>query len=206
MILTHTSMKKIMNLAFLLLSLPVFLFSQNISIGGGLVLGSGFSYKTDALSGSSGDSYESSNFGVFVNSGYEFGRTPVKINLSYLYTLPSRYDGSIADVDYRHTINSGMADLNVNYSVLEGGLADIYGIGGLNLHFVGYKYSENYTDNDTGEEETFVTKQSDNSIGLNIGAGAFSRIGENISLFAEAKYIISYYGQFVLSVGIVFDI
>ncbi len=197
-------MKRLMILTIILLSLKISLFAQDISVGGGMAFGSGFSYQSDPLNGTTADSYNSGNIGLFAMGRYKLG-SPVTIALSCLYTIPARYKGSIADVDYSHTISSVIADMNVNYIILEGGMADIYGIGGVNLHFVGYKYSEEYMDVNSGEEVIFKTRQSDNFIGLNIGAGATSGIGEHISILAEAKYVISYYGQFVLSIGVAFD-
>ena len=203
--LNITGMKKILTLSLLLILLPCSLFPQAITVGGGVDFGTGFTYRTDAVSGSAANNYDSGNLGFFVRGGYKL-ESSAEISLSCLYALPASYEGSIADVGYSHTVSSVMADLNVNYTVLEGGMADIYGVGGINLHFVGYKYSENYIDTNSGEEITFKTKQSDNTIGLNIGAGTVFDVGERMSLFAEAKYIISYYGQFIFSVGMRFDI
>ena len=198
-------MRKILILVISILPLTNTIFSQNIEVGGGGFYGTGFNYRTDSFSGSGADNYESGNIGFFIKGGY--GLAPqTKIVLTCLYTLPKSTEGSIADVDYRHTVGSGMADLDLNYAIFGGGSLNLYGIGGLNLHFVGYQYREDYIDNDSGEEVTFKTKQSDNTMGLNIGVGALTKIGENISMFAETKYIISYYGQFLFSVGFNFDI
>jgi hypothetical protein len=198
-------MRNILILVSSILLLSNTIFSQNIEVGGGGVYGTGFNYRTDSFSGSGADNYESGNIGFFIKGGYGL-TSQAKIGLTCLYNLPKSTEGSIADVDYRHTVGSGLADLDLNYSIFWGGFFNLYGVGGLNLHFVGYQYREDYIDNDTGEEITFKTRQSDNTIGLNIGVGAVTLIGENISMFAETKYIISYYGQFLLSVGLMFGI
>ncbi len=198
-------MRKILIPVFLTLLQASTIFSQNIEVGGGGVYGTGFNYRTDSFSGSGANSYESGNIGFFVKGGYNLS-SRAAIGLTCLYTLPKNIEGSVVDVDYRHTVASGMANLDLNYSIFGSDFLSLYGIGGLNLHFVGYRYREDYIDKDSGEEVIFKTRQSDNTIGLNIGAGAVKTIGENVSMFAETKYIISNYGQLVISVGLMFSI
>ena len=198
-------MRKILIPVILTFLLTNTIFSRDIEVGGGGVYGTGFKYRTDSFSGSGENGYESGNIGFFVKGGYNLS-SRAAIGLTCLYTLPKNVEGSVADVDYRYTVGSGMANLDLNHSISGGDFLSLYGIGGLNLHFVGYRYREDRIDKDSGEEVIFKTRQSDNTIGLNIGAGAITTIGEKISMFAETKYIISNYGQFVISVGLMFGI
>jgi hypothetical protein len=47
---------------------------------------------------------------------------------------------------------------------------------------------------------------SDNALGLNLGAGTYMKMTEQLDLSLEAKYIVSKYDQFMLNVGILLNL
>ena len=49
-------------------------------------------------------------------------------------------------------------------------------------------------------------KESDNALGLNLGAGSCMKLTDQFDLYLEAKYIVSKYGQFILNAGILINI
>ena len=195
-------MRKILIPVFLTLLQASTIFSQNIEVGGGGVYGTGFNYRTDSFSGSGANSYESGNIGFFVKGGYNLS-SRAAIGLTCLYTLPKNIEGSVVDVDYRHTVASGMANLDLNYSIFGSDFLSLYGIGGFNLHFVGYRYREDYIDKDTGER-LFKTRQSITNWSKYWCGCFYNR--ENISMFAETKYIIRLWAACNIQVGLMFGI
>jgi hypothetical protein len=52
--------------------------------------------------------------------------------------------------------------------------------------------------------ETF--KENDNAFGLNLGAGTYFKISDKFDIFAEAKYIVSKYSQFMINAGVFINV
>ena len=82
-------------------------------------------------------------------------------------------------------------DLNVNYHVLTGEVASLYGLGGVTYTKIRIRDQNLLTDQ----------LESDGNIGLNAGLGTLFRIN-NILPFAEAKYTLGGYSQLTVFVGV----
>lgn len=92
-----------------------------------------------------------------------------------------------------------MIDVNGHYVFNSLDRFEFYGLAGFDILFAWKKTADTYES----------MKEQDNALGLNVGAGAYMKITEQISLFTEAKYIIygkdrlffSSYDQFMITAG-----
>lgn len=198
-------MRRLFFIVALAISVSQGLYGQTIQLGGGVHLGTGFKYKLNSDNPAEGDSFDAGKMGVFTTGRYDLG-SPFKLSFTLNYCIPEYVDGVLSDVEYRHSVSSISTDFNLLYTFYQTGSLQFYGIGGMVLQFVGYKYRERYTPVDSEEVVTFIDKQVDNTIGLNIGVGSNLRIAEKSSLFLEAKYLVSPFKQFVLNGGILFPL
>jgi hypothetical protein len=53
---------------------------------------------------------------------------------------------------------------------------------------------------------TEVFPENDNALGLNLGVGSYMKITEQFDIYAEVKYILSKYDQFMLNAGVLINI
>lgn len=150
--------------------------SENLSIGGLLAYGT-----------------EIENLGIGVNA--EFGITEnLRISPSFIYYLPT--DHGIIKTNW-FELNA-----NANYYFVQDDKFDFFGLGGLNYSSVNVKYN--------GPDIGGLSKSiggSDGRFGLNLGAGANLHLSnDNITPFAELKYVIIDGGQLVIAAGVRFKI
>ncbi|MBA5630402.1 outer membrane protein [Moheibacter lacus] len=131
---------------------------------------------------------EIESFGVGVNAEF-----PVMKNLtvspSFVFYLPK-------DDDFIKT-NVFEFNANANYYFLTTDALGVYGLAGVN-------YSHVKTDIDFGILGDGST--SEGKVGLNIGAGTNFNLGGRILPFAEVKYILSDFDQFVIAAGVKFNL
>mgnify|MGYP002626343945 CR=1 FL=1 len=125
------------------------------------------------------------NLALQVRSGYQFNS-----NLTAMIDANFYMEG---DKNFRaRTLN-----FNLQYHFLHQENVSIYGLGGLNLTHVADVY---HTD--------FGMKIVDpvNGTAFNLGAGGRYAFNENIDGFFEAKYIIGDFDQFVVGIGVVYNL
>ena len=67
---------------------------------------------------------------------------------------------------------------------------------GLNITFDKIKFYEDYI------EGTSTWSDKCKLFGLNIGAGTYMKMTEQLDIYGEVKYIISKYDQFMVNVGV----
>ena len=79
---------------------------------------------------------------------------------------------------------------HVHYKVFQEDPITLYPLAGICI--------SNYTDIDTSPADLDIHFK----FGVNLGAGGQFRLGENMDIFAEARYTIGYYHQFVATAGL----
>jgi opacity protein-like surface antigen len=178
---------------FILLS--IFFITTAVSIGqftklgGGLGFTSGYPFQNTAGDyNKSGHLYASAK-GIVVLS------LPFHISPSITFFAPhvTKINAST------FTISTLMIDVNGHYVFNSLDRFEFYGLAGFDILFAWKKTADTYES----------MKEQDNALGLNVGAGAYMKITEQISLFTEAKYIIygkdrlffSSYDQFMITAG-----
>ena len=160
--------------------------AQFTKIGGGPGFTSGY-YFHDAKY----DYNKSGNIFVSAKGIYEIS-LPLHISPSVTFFIPHVYKF----MDEKTTVNTMMVDINGHYVFNSLDQFEFYGLAGLDV-MLAWKKAK-YTSN------TF--KESDNALGLNLGLGTYMKITEQFDLYAEAKYLLSKYSQFMLNAGILINI
>jgi opacity protein-like surface antigen len=89
-----------------------------------------------------------------------------------------------------------MVDINGHYVFNSLDRFEFYGLAGLDI-LLAWKKAKN---------PSFTEKESDNALGLNIGAGTYMKISEQLDIYAEVKYLLGKYDQFMLNAGILINL
>lgn len=136
---------------------------------------------------------EIENLGIGVNA--EFGIADnLSISPSFIYYLPKTY--GIIKTNWLEF------NANANYYFVRDDKFDFFGLGGLNYSSISVKY-----DGPVFEGLGIKGSTSDGRFGLNLGAGANMKLSnDNITPFAELKYVIIDGGQLVIAAGVRFKI
>ena len=162
--------------------------AQFTKAGGGLTFSSGFYFNDLEF-----PDYRSGHFGAFIKGIYEIN---MNIHISPSYTI--FYPNITKDPGYRSSISSMMFDLNGHYVFNSLDRFEFYGLLGFDILLTRSKTKSS--------ELNEVLKERDNALGLNIGAGTYMKLTEQIDLCGEAKYILSRYGQFMVNAGILINL
>lgn len=136
---------------------------------------------------------EIENLGIGVNAEFTITEN-LRISPSFIYYLPK--DHGIIKTNW-FELNA-----NANYYFIQDDKFDVFGLGGLNYSSVNVKYDGPNIGGLNGS-----ISGSDGRFGLNLGAGANLHLSnDNITPFAELKYVIIDGGQLVLAAGVRFKI
>jgi opacity protein-like surface antigen len=199
-------MKKLLVTILLMTSLNLLTNAQFTKIGGGLALSSGFPFQN--VTGY--DAYKSGHLAVSFKGIYEIS-LPLHISSSFTIVYPhiTKVQGSMPtsapgyipnttnEQVSKTSISSMFFDINCHYVFNSLNRFEFYGLAGIDILFTKEKSSNSGS-------STF--KQSDNALGLNLGAGTYMKITEQFDIFGEAKYIFSKYDQFMLNAGVLINI
>jgi len=180
-------MKKI-NIIFIL---AILTFSaangQFTKLGGGLGYTTGFPFHQQTW-----DANKSGHYDVSVKGIYELN-LPVHISPSFTFFMPH----VTKDISSKTSVTAMMFDLNGHYVFNSLDNFEFYGLAGIDILLAWKKETFNGSSS---------SKESDNALGLNIGAGTCLKMTEQIDLYLEAKYILSKYDQFMLNVGVLLNL
>lgn len=181
-------MKKIFVTFLFMVSALSIANGQFTGIGGGLAMSSGFRFHEQALPVNKSD-FVGISFKGFCKISEPFYVSP---SLTFFY--PHITKGQVS----KQIISSLMFDIDGHYIINAPNSFEFYGIAGFNILFAGNKYSS---------EGIPAYKESDNALGLNIGAGTYIKITEKFSIYGEAKYVFNNrYNQLMLNAGILLNI
>jgi len=198
-------MKKLHILLFILFTTFTISNGQFIKFGGGLGVTTGFPFHD-----MSWNYNKSGHFDVFLKSVFDLS-LPVQLSPSITFFIP--HTTKVGDLfgSSTYTVSTIMFDFNGHYVFNSLDRFEFYGLAGIDI-LVAWK-KEVYKTNGT-EPVTHTTREHDNGLGLNVGAGTYMKITEQIDLFAEAKYVIygkdklffSHYNQFMFNTGVLINL
>ena len=179
-------MKRLLTtLVIITLTIPA-INAQFTKVGGGVGFTSGYLFHEMNY-----DYNKSGHFFAFAKGIYEIS-VPLHISPSVTFFVPHVFK----EFDYKYTVNTMMIDVNGHYVFNSLDRFEFYGLAGLNV-MLAWKREK---------FDTEVFKESDNALGLNLGAGTYMKITDQFDLAVEAKYIISKYDQFMLNAGVLINI
>lgn len=184
-------MKKLVLTTLLIISVVTLTRAQFIKAGGGLTYGTGFHFNNEKT-GSEADLSKSPFTGISFTGIYKLN-LPFQIAPSFAFFLPRTNKTTLPNSNDTR-VSSFMFDLNGHYVFNSMAQFEFYGLTGLDFTFAKLKRLGT----------TF--SGSDNVLGLNLGAGTYMKITDQIDLFAEGKFIFSKYSQFMLNAGILLNI
>jgi len=185
-------MRKIYVLIFIVLNTFSVSYCQFTKAGGGLGYSTGFPFHEMPW-----DANKSGHFDISLKGIYQLS-LPLQISPSFTYLLPHITKESSLGEEITTTVSTMMFDINCQYIFNTLDRFEFYGLAGLDILLANKK--EVYSSPESTNRET------DNSLGLNLGVGTFMKITEQISLYGEAKYIVSKYHQFLLNAGVLINL
>ena len=181
-------MKKLILTIVLMISVLPLTRAQFTKVGGGLTYGTGFHFNNEKT-GFDADLHKSPFVGIFLTGIYKLN-LPFQIAPSFTYFLPRT--NKVNESSTR--VSSMMFDLNGHYVFNSLDRFEFYGLAGLDVTFTKLRWLGT------------SSSGSDNALGLNLGAGTYMKLTDQMNLFAEGKYIFSKYNQLMLNAGILLNI
>jgi opacity protein-like surface antigen len=185
-------MKKISLLLFISVIIISVSNGQFTKIGGGLVYGTGFHFN-NVTAGYEADLHRGPVAGIFLTGIYELN-LPFHIAPSLTFFFPRTNNVTIGSFPQSTRVSATMIDLNGHYVFNSLDKFEFYGLAGLNITFAKLKWLDS---NQTG---------TDNALGLNVGAGTYMKMTEQLDLYGEIKYILSRYDQLLVNVGVLINL
>jgi hypothetical protein len=181
-------MKKSIVTVLLMVSVLTIANGQFSGMGGGLSLSSGFHFHEQSIG------VNKSSFVGISFKGICKISTPFYISPSFTFFYPHINNGEIS----KQTITAMMFDINGHWILNPAERFQFYGLTGINILFANNKITSSGV-------PTF--KESDNTLGLNIGAGTFIKITDRLNIYGEAKLLFNNrYNQFILNGGVFLNI
>lgn len=189
-------MKKFFLLLFALFICFSVTNAQLTKLGGGLGFTTGYPFHEMDY-----DYNKSGHFNFFAHGIYEV-TLPLHIAPSITYFFPHVWKDGSQFSQSKITVTTLMIDLNGHYVFNSLDRFEFYGLAGLNV-LLAWKKDVLTITGTTPDSQT--TKESDTAIGLNIGAGTYMKMTEEIDLNLELKYLVSRYNQFMISAGVLIN-
>jgi hypothetical protein len=181
-------MKKFNLTLILMFSLFTLATAQFTKIGGGLALSSGFPFHNMEWNYN-----KSGKVAASFKSIYEIS---LPFHLSPSFTI--FYPNITKTISEKTVVSSIMFDINGHYVFNSLDKFEFSGLAGFDILFAKKKHTISGNPSDT---------ESDNALGLNIGAGTYIKMTEKLNLYGEAKYVFNNkYNQFMLNIGILVEI
>jgi hypothetical protein len=182
-------MKKLFMILLVIVSFLANTNAQFTKIGGGLALTSGFYFHEQTTF----DANRSGKIALSLKGIYEIS-LPLHISPSFTYFYPHITKNQTD----KTTVSSMMFDINGHYVFNSLKQFEFYGLAGLDVLLA--KKKDVY-------ETSGTFKESDNALGLNLGAGTYMKITETFDIYGEAKYLFNgKYNQFMFNAGILLNI
>jgi hypothetical protein len=180
-------MKKLIVVSLLMIYVHSMLNAQFTKVGGGLALSSGFPFHQQT--------WDENKSGIIAASFKGIYEINVPLHISPSFTI--FYPHIMKDQMSKTTVSSMMFDINGHYVFNSLDRFEFYGLTGLDILLAKKKNSHEGLPTDT---------ESDNALGLNLGAGTYMKITEQFDIYGEIKYIISKYDQLMVNVGVLINI
>jgi Outer membrane protein beta-barrel domain len=156
---------------------------QFTGMGGGLSMSSGFQFHEQTMAVN-----KSSFVGISFKSICKISDL-FYISPSFTFFYPHISNDSVS----KQTVTAVMFDINGHWILNHADRFRFYGLSGFNILFANNKIT-------SAGVPSF--KESDNTLGLNLGAGTFIKITEALDIFGEAKLVFNNrYNQFIITAG-----
>jgi hypothetical protein len=165
---------------------------QFTKAGGGFGYSSGFQFHDMPW-----DANKSGHFDLALKGIYQL-KPSVQISPSFTYLFSHITKESSVGEEITTNVSTMMFDINGQYIFNTPDRFEFYGLAGLDILLANKK--EVYSSPESTNRET------DNALGLNVGVGSFIKITEQVSLYGELKYVVSKYDQFMLNLGVLFNL
>lgn len=170
--------------------------AQFTKVGGALAYGSSFYHNNEK----SLSDHRTPHFAISATGIYEINlKWHIAPSFTFFYPHVTKYSGQ-PGYENRTTVSELMFDLNGHYVFNSLDKFEFYGLAGLNITFEKIRFLDKFP----GGQSKWGS--SINAPGLNVGAGTYMKITEQLDLFAEVKYIVSKYDQFMLNAGILLNL
>ncbi len=190
-------MKRLTLLLLLLLVTLSYSEAQFTKIGGGLSYGTGVYFRGEDYD----ISHKTGNPAINLKGIYEIS-LPLHISPSINIFMPRVTKNDFNEVTDRQSISAFLFDINAHYVFNSLDRFEFYGLSGLNITLLRNKYKYSYPTG--GPSDTYSS--SETALGLNIGAGSYMKMTEQLDIFAELKYILGKRDQFMLTAGVFLNI
>jgi hypothetical protein len=193
----ETLMRKALVLFIAIILATGLLQAQMSKAGGGFGYTTGYSFRnqdTDA---------DKSNPVTLFFKGIIDTKTPLKIAPALTYFLPTVTKTESVDQEVKTTLTTVMLDVNGHYNFSSSGKIDLYGMAGFDIMISWRKELLNVT-SPTPFTDRYT--ESDNAIGLNIGAGGIWKISDKTAFMLETKYLLSRYDQVMVNFGLLLSL
>lgn len=190
-------MKKISAILIFAIIIATSTYGQFTKLGGCAALTSTFQYNNE-----SGSEHRSGFFGPSLTGVYELS-LPVHIvpSISYIIPLVHKQELATSGEVTKTYVSSVMFDLDGHYVINSLDRFEFYGLAGLDIMLVRRK-----TQYPVGAANFTKLVDKDNAIGLNLGAGTYIKMSETIDIYAQIKYLLSKYDQFMLNMGVLLNL
>ena len=180
-------MKKMTLILILIISVLSITNAQFTKIGGGLALTNGFHFHNMPV-----DANRSGMMALSFKGIYEI-EAPLQVSPSFTVFFPN----ITKDLSSKTTVSSVTFDINGHYVFNSLEKFELYGLAGLDILYASKR--ETIQGSPTNNE-------SDNTMGLNVGAGTSIKITEKFDIYGEVKYVLSKSDHLMLNVGIFFNL
>lgn len=188
-------MKKPFLILLLLILAITAVNSQFTKIGGGLAASTGFHFNNE-----SGTDHRSGILGASLKGIYEI-TLPIHISPSFTFMIPHITKTEfVTGPESSVRVSSMMVDINGHYVFNSLSRFEFYALTGLDINFASIRWKSVFNG------ETFKSGESDNVIGLNLGAGTYFKLTDQFDLYGEAKYILSRYDHFIFNLGVLINL
>jgi opacity protein-like surface antigen len=189
-------MKKVIFLLFTFFLALAIANAQFTKLGGGLGFTTGYPFHDV-----DNDQNFSGHFNFFAKGIYEL-TLPIHIVPSVTYFLPHVWKSGTTFDESKITVTTLMFDVDGHYVFNSLDRFEFYGLAGIDVLLAWKKDVLTITGT---APSTQTTKEKDNAIGLNIGAGTYIKLAEQIDLNIEAKYLVSRNNQFMINAGVLIN-
>lgn len=179
-------MKKLISVLILFVFSLSAINAQFTKLGGGITASTGTYFNDERTSN---NDHKTGNPAITIKGIYELN-LPFHISPSITIFAPHVTNFGEAS---KHIISAFLFDVNGHYVFNSLDKFEFYGLAGLNITLLRSRWKP-------GESS------SESAIGLNMGAGSYMKLTEQLDLFGEAKYIVSSRGQFVLTAGVLLNL
>jgi opacity protein-like surface antigen len=189
-------MKKIFIIISIILMSTTIAEAQFTKAGGGLTYGSGVYFHNEDLDVSHKTGNPAINFkGIFELS------LPIHIAPSINIFLPrvTKYEDPYGSS--KQIISAFQFDLNAHYVINSLDRFEFYGLAGMNVTLLKSKWKT-----EMQGEPGYSDSSTETVPGLNLGAGTYMKLTEQLDLFGELKYIFSSRDQFMVTAGVLLNL